>query len=277
MATTATTATSLGTRKRPPDILSGTPRAHAIDRWIYVFTAASFVVITLTGFIPDSLAKIAAVEAGDRLPFPLVLHMHAVLMGSFLLLLLTQTWLMAIGRSANHRRLGLLAVVLAPALVVVGLILVPTIYHQVWNAMQSAPADARATLETAVSNRENIMLLQLRIGILFPLFLAIGLLARDRDAGLHKRMMILGTVMAMPAAIDRITWLPATLPVSPISPDLYTLLAVSPMFLWDVLRNRHVHKAYWIWLGVNVPFAVAVHALWNTPWWHATARQLMGV
>ena len=270
-------ATSLGTRKRSPDILSGTPRAHAIDRWIYVFTAASFVVITLTGFIPDSLAKIAAVEAGDRSPFPLVLHMHAVLMGSFLLLLLTQTWLMAIGRSANHRRLGLLAVVLAPALVVVGLILVPTIYHQVWNAMQSAPADARATLETAVSNRDNIMLLQLRIGILFPLFLAIGLFARDRDAGLHKRMMILGTVMAMPAAIDRITWLPATLPVSPISPDLYILLAVSPMFLWDVLRNRHIHKAYWIWLGVNVPFAVAVHGLWNTPRWHATARQLMGV
>ena len=29
-----------------PDVLSGTPRAHAIDRWIYVFTAASFIVIT---------------------------------------------------------------------------------------------------------------------------------------------------------------------------------------------------------------------------------------
>jgi hypothetical protein len=28
---------------------------------------------------------------------------------------------------------------------------------------------------------------------------------------------------------------------------------------------------------VNLPFAVAVNALWDTPWWHATARQLMGV
>lgn len=121
------------------------------------------------------------------------------------------------------------------------------------------------------------MLLQLRIGILFPLFLLIGLKARGRNAGMHKRMMILATAMALPAGIDRIPWLPATLPQSPLSPDLYTLLAVSPMFVWDVVRNRRVHEAYWIWLGVNLPFAVAVHGLWDTPWWHAAAARLMGV
>ena len=52
------------------------------DRWIYVFMAALFIATTLAGFIPDSLAKIAAVEAGQRAPFPPVLHLHAVLMGA---------------------------------------------------------------------------------------------------------------------------------------------------------------------------------------------------
>lgn len=273
----ATIADRFVDSNRRADVLSGTPRAHAIDRWIYVFTAASFVVITLTGFIPDSFAKIAAVEAGDRPPFPLVLHMHAVLMGSFLLLLLAQTWLMATGRCEYHMRLGLLAMVLAPALVVVGFILVPTMYHETWNALQSAPLDAREKLQTAISRKDNIMLLQLRIGVLFPLFLAIGLRARGRNAGLHKRMMILATAMALPAGIDRISWLPTTLPASPMGPDLYTLLAVSPMFVWDVFRNRSIHRAYWIWLGVNLPFVFAVHGLWDKPWWHATARQLIGV
>ena len=120
------------------------------------------------------------------------------------------------------------------------------------------------------------MLLQLRIGILFPMFLFIGLRARGREAGLHKRMMILATALALPAGIDRIPWLPTTMPGSPLAPDLYTLLAVSPMFLWDVVRNQSVHKAYWIWLAVGLPFAVAVHGLWDTAWWHSTARQLMG-
>src|SRR5436189_1754031 len=142
----ATLAGTLGSAIQPDDVLSGTPRAHAIDRWIYVFTAASFIAITLTGFIPDSAMKIAAVQAGERPPFPLVLHLHAVLMGSFLLLLLAQTLLMATGRRALHMQLGMLAMVLAPALVIVGFILVPTNYHALWNAMQIAPPAGRETL-----------------------------------------------------------------------------------------------------------------------------------
>lgn len=273
----ATVADTIADRERRHDYLSGTPRAHAIDRWIYVFTAASFIVITLAGFIPSSLAKIAAVQAGERPPFPLILHVHAVLMGSFLLLLLAQTTLVATGRCDLHRRLGLLAMVLAPALVLVGLILVPTTYHAALRAAQAAPAEAQAQLQQVVLIRDNIMLLQLRIAVLFPLFLAIGLRARGREAGLHKRMMILATALALPAGIDRIPWLPTTLPWSPLAPDLYTLLAVSPMFVWDVVRNRGVHRAYWIWLTISLPFSIAVHGLWGTGWWHSTAPRLMGL
>ena len=60
----ATIAGPLVERERRPDLLSGTPRAGFIDRWIYVFTAASFVVITLVGFIPDAMMKVAMVQAG---------------------------------------------------------------------------------------------------------------------------------------------------------------------------------------------------------------------
>jgi hypothetical protein len=264
-------------REQRPDMLSGTPRAHALDRWIYVFTAASFIAIVLAGFIPDSLDKVAAVRAGERPPFPLVLHMHAVLMGSFLLLLLAQTWLMATGRRALHMQLGVLGMVIAAALVAVGFVLVPTNYHMLWDAAHSGAPGASEKFGVALNIWENIMLLQLRVGILFPLFLAIGFRARAGDAGLHKRMMILATAMPLPAGIDRIPWLPSTMPWSPISADLYTLLAVSPMFLWDVFRNRRVHAAYGIWLAVFVPTAMLQLAWWDTPFWHATARQLMGV
>ena len=50
-------------------------------------------------------------------------------------------------------------------------------------------------------------------------------------------MMFLATVMALPAGIDRIPWLPHTMPASPMSADFYTLVAISPMFVWDVMRN----------------------------------------
>jgi hypothetical protein len=273
----ATIAETLRGGEHQQDLLSGTPRAHALDRWIYVFTAASFIIITLTGFIPDSLMKVEMVRAGARPPFPPVLHMHAVLMGSFLLLLFTQTWLMATGRKAHHMQLGIVGMILAVALVIVGFVLAPTIYHQVWEGAQHAPSPMREELHDRLLWLDNILMMQIRIGLLFPLFLAIGLGARGRNGGLHKRMMILATAIALPAAIDRITWLPTTMPESPLAADLYTMLAVSPMFVWDVMRNRYVHQAYWIWVGVLLASTVVVNALWDTPWWHATARQIMGV
>lgn len=270
----ATISTSVTERRRGA---RDGPMARAADRWIFVFMAASFIFYVLAGFIPDSIEKVAMIERGERPPFPWATHAHAVLMGSYLLLLLAQTSLMAMGKRAWHQQLGIAAFVLAPAIVVVGLILVPTIYHMAWSALQAAPAEDKPQLHQVMLVRENIMLLQLRIAILFPLFLAIGLAARKRDSGLHKRMMILSVAMALPAGFDRIPWLPHTLPGSPVSPDLYTLWAVLPMFVWDVVRTKRIHRAYTIWLAVNVPFAIAVHGLWGTDWWHSVAPRLMGV
>ncbi|MDH4125679.1 MAG: hypothetical protein OEV69_08570 [Gammaproteobacteria bacterium] len=272
MTTVITQAADQATYQRP-----GSAIAAASDRWIFVFMAVFFIVITLTGFIPDSFKLLAAVDSGERPPLPLVLHVHSVLMGSFLLLLLAQATLAANGRLQYHQRLGVAAVVLAPAIVVAGFILVPTLYHQTWDGLQMAPAEAQSGLQSLLRLIDNIMLLQLRIGILFSLFIMIALLARKRDPGLHKRMMFLAIAPALPAAFDRIAWLPNTLPESPLSPDLYVLLAVAPMFIWDLVRTRTVHKAYWIWLACMLPTSILIHILWDTDWWHALAPRLVGV
>jgi len=256
---------------------SGNSLARAVDRWIYVFMAASFIAYTLTGFIPDSLAMIAAVDSGQRAPLPLVLHAHAILMGAFLMLLLAQSFLVATGRLTYHRTLGMAGFVLGPALVLVGVILVPTMYHQVWDAAQSAGPEIRPVIEQGLREFDNIILLQIRVGVLFPIFLAIALGARKSDPGLHKRMMFLAVAIALPAAFDRITWLPTSLPGNPLTTEVYPLLAIGPMFLWDFARSRFVHKAYVIWVLINLPAAVLVHSMWDSEWWHATARQLMGV
>ncbi|MCL6684292.1 hypothetical protein [Sphingomonas alba] len=273
----ATLADTQAIQKARRDALSGTPRAHAVDRWIFVGMAVWFIAIVLAGFIPDSIMKVGLVQSGQRAPFPIVLHMHAVLMGSFLLLMLAQSWLMATGRKAQHMRLGLAGMVLAPALVVVGFILAPTMYHMLWDAAQAAPAGKQAELQGALGIWEDILLLQIRIGVTFAIFMAIALAARIRDSGMHKRMIFLAVAMALPAGFDRIPWLWSTMPVSPLSADVWVLVAVAPMFLWDVIRNRWVHPAYVIWLALNIPLSVAVFGLWDTPWWHHAARQIMGV
>ena len=273
----ATVAGRIAFKERRPDVLSGTPRAHAIDRWIFVFMAAWFILIVLVGFIPDSIGKVAAVQAGQRPPFPMVLHMHAVVMGTFLLLLLAQTVMVATGRCGLHKQLGVAAFVLVPVLVLVGIVLAPTMYYQTWNALQNAPPAARAQLQQVLSIRENILLLQISAGVLFGIFVTIALRARAGNSGLHKRMMFLATAVPLAASIDRMWWLPSSFPANPWTTDAYIMLAVSPMFVWDLVRNRSVHEAYRIWLAIYIPVVLLVDVLWDKPWWHATARQIMAV
>ncbi|NNC48623.1 MAG: hypothetical protein HKO13_09365 [Sphingomonas sp.] len=254
----------------------GPPREGLIDRWIFVFMAGLFCVTTLAGFIPSSLEKIAAVEAGLRPPFPPVLHLHAVLMGAWLTLLLTQTILMARGSRTYHMKLGLASLVLAPAIILTGFVLVPTIYGGVQGAARAAPPAVASEFQDLLVLLGNIALLQIRAGLLFAIFVFLALRARKTDPGFHKRMIILATVIPLPAAIDRITWLPHSFPKAPWSADLYVLLWIAPLFIWDLLRNGTVHRAYKVWFAFVIPAAIVVNALWGSEWWQQVVPRLLG-
>ncbi|MFN2098706.1 hypothetical protein [Altererythrobacter sp. MF3-039] len=247
-----------------------------IDRWIYVLMAVLFFATVLVGFVPDSLMKIELVRTGVRPPFPMILHVHAVLMGTWILLLLTQTGLMATGRRAMHMQTGVAGMVLMPAIVLPGIVLVPTMYGQVYEQFNSAPPEAFTALAERVNHVGNLALLQFRAAIAFPLLVILALRARRNRPDIHKRLMILATSVPLPAAIDRITWIPHTMPESSISVPLYTFLWIAPMFLWDLHRQRKVHPAYWIFLAVYLPLALIGQLLWNTPFWLSTVPGLLG-
>lgn len=246
-----------------------------IDRWIFVSMAALLFATVLTGFVPSSLGKLAAIDAGQRAPFLPVLHVHAILMGTWITLLLTQASLVASRHLQIHKKLGLASLVVMPAMVVTGFLLVPANFGVVW-ALDPAVVPAAVIAETKVFI-SNIALEQIRIGILFPVFVLLALSFRRSDPGTHKRLMILATALPIPAAVDRITWLPHTMPENPLSADLYTLLLISPLFVYDLLRHKTVPRAYQYWALAFFPSAVIVQLLWSSPWWLSTAPWLMGV
>jgi hypothetical protein len=150
-------------------------------------------------------------------------------------------------------------------------------YYQVWGGAHFGPPEVRAALAPVVPLVENILLLQISAGLLFALFITLALRARAERPGLHKRMIFLATAVPLGAAIDRMHWLPSSMPVSPWATDAYILAAIAPMFIWDVIRNRRVHEAYVIWLAIYLPVAALVTFAWDKPWWHASAERIMGV
>jgi hypothetical protein len=249
-----------------------------IDRWIWVFMAGLLFVTVLVGFVPDSFMKLGLIEAGKRPPFPAVLHVHAVLMGAFVSLLLVQSLLMATGRQRWHMQLGMVSFALAPAIVLTGFVLVPVMFTMGWNGLHAAnPSLPRDAIPPGFEVPVNIVLYQIRSGVLFSIFITVALLARKTNPGLHKRLMILAVVAPVSAATQRMGWLPTTVPASPLTLDIYPQLLVLPMFVWDLYRLGRIHRAYLIWLSVLVPCMIATELLWGTPWWMALVPRMMGV
>jgi hypothetical protein len=250
--------------------------ARFADRWVYVFMAALFIITALAGFIPDSIALLTDVKAHARPPLPAVLHMHALLMGSWLVLLFAQTLLMATRRPSLHRKIGAIAVLLVPLILVTMVCLVRIGFEDVAIASAVPGADQAGIRDMRLSV-SSLLPEQARAAVFFGVFAAWGLWVRNRDSQAHKRLMVMATLMPLPAAIDRIDWLPSTMPASADSSSLYMLLWLLPVLLYDLLRRGRPHRVYVIGLLLNLPLPIASHFLAGSSWWIATAPRLVGL
>jgi hypothetical protein len=228
---------------------------------IHTFTVALFVATAVAGFAPRS----AGILTGAMPVPPLAVHVHAFLMTAWIVLLAVQAGLIATGKQQRHRGLGVASFVLAPALLA-GLIGVTIVrYYDLTEAGLGAFAS-------------NILFLQIRSILLFPLFFVWAIAARRTDIETHKRMLILATFVLLDAAVARHTWLPGhDVAVSYDPVHAYWLLLLVPALVHDTLRFGRPHRAYVVGLALILPCVIATHFIWNTPRWHSIAAALMGV
>jgi hypothetical protein len=136
------------------------------------------------------------------------------------------------------------------------------------------PAEALSDVKFFLSN---ILLEQIREVLLFPAFIIWALLVRREDPEMHKRLIIIATLPLLSAAIDRVTWLPSTLPASPASMYITQLLWLAPVLIYDLWRRGRLHRAYVIGIGLNLPFMLFSYLSWGTDWWLATAPTIFGI
>ena len=136
----------------------------ASGRGFHAGMAWLLVVVAVTGFTPRSVAIVSGVMPNP----PLVVHLHAAVMASWVALLAVQATLSLVGRMDLHRRFGIASLVVAP-LVLIMLVAV-TIARQ--NAAVGTPG-------APIVN--NILFLQIRSIVLFPAFFIWALQTRITD------------------------------------------------------------------------------------------------
>jgi hypothetical protein len=245
------------------------------DRWIWVFMAALLVAITLAGFVPDSIHRIRAVQANQSSPFPWFLHVHAVVMGSWLLLLVAQAALIGTGRRLWHMSLGVASLVLAPLVFAMMVVMAGWVWAQVGAAPAEAPLAAISAGITFV------LTVQGRAIVLFAAFYIWAFRTRVTNADTHKRMMVLATWSMLDAGIARIPGsneLGAALGLTGNDiGHVWLLVTLLPALLYDLIRHRRIHYAWVAGLAMFLPFAVAAHYLQTAPlWWQQIVAGLTG-
>lgn len=203
------------------------------ERRFYSGMAIAFAIVAFVGFAPSYYLR----TFSDQPPLPWPVHVHGLLFTGWILLLLTQTRLIASHQIRPHRRLGVAGGVLA---------LLMTL---------SAAVVTFNLMRRAVEIPEFLGFLVVPFGalVVFPALVVAAFIWRRRP-DIHKRLMLLATIEIMNAAVDRLPGVaPAGLTPFYAGTDLFLLALV----IYDIVTLRRLHPAT-IWGGL---FLIATQVL----------------
>ena len=228
------------------------------DRVFYTGMAVLMALTVFAGFARTFYLRAyipTPTISGATVLTPLM-YVHGAVFTAWVVLFLVQTALVSSRRVAVHRRLGIAGVILAAAMVVVGLRTAIT---------AAAKGSAPPGLDPLA-----FMLVPFTDMVLFTLFVSTAFVKR-RDREAHKRLMLLAYVSIITAAIVRI---PGLASFGPLLAFGLSLLFVGMGMAYDRLSQHRIHPAY-LWGGallfVSIPGRLALS---GTSAWHSVAEFL---
>ena len=219
---------------------------HHTDRYAYIVAALACAMIAVTGFARSYYLN----ALFGRPPLPALLHLHGIIMSSWCVLFLVQSYLVATRRVSVHRRLGIIGAALAMLVVSVG------IYATV-------EATGREVGNHVVGQFHYLFGLNLVNLLLFTMFVISALTLRSRPE-FHKRLMLLATLSLLAPAVARITLLFTHDMMAQFWAFDVCILAFVAI---DTVRYRHLHLTFGCGATLLIgSFHLTVMAL-QAKWW----------
>jgi hypothetical protein len=161
------------------------------DRLFFSGMAAAILLSVLIGFAESyylqGVAHNPHWRAFNTPPYPLLVHLHGLIFSLWILLLITQTSLVAANRLRLHRKLGIVGFILAFLLVLLGV------------AIVCESMARHVPIGHPSIGGQSVALLNI-FG--FAVLAYLGYRQR-RNPPAHKRLMIVATISLLPAAFSR--------------------------------------------------------------------------
>lgn len=225
------------------------------------------IAIAFLGFAPTYWLPLAA---GAFKANPVV-HIHGLAFFSWTLFFLVQAWLVASGRTARHRSVGLIGISLATVMTMLGIL-------AAINQMKGAIAIGQADAGKAFA------IVPLAGLAFFAVAVAIAI-ANVRRPEMHRRLMLLASVSILDAPIARwfLTFLAPPGPPGPppvaadIGPTAVTWLLLGFAIFHDWRRTGRPHPVYLIGGPALVALKLAQIPLSTTAAWKSAAEWVLAL
>jgi len=193
------------------------------ERLFYPGMVVAIVIIVFAGFSRTFYLR----PYFQTQPLITLLVLHGVVFSSWIVLLITQTTLVATKRTRTHMRLGIAGGVLASLMIIIG----------------TVTAIVRAKGPSPIPGVNPLSFLTIPLGdmLVFAILAGAAFYFRRR-ADVHKRLMLLATIAILPAAVAR-------LPFAFIEHNgplaFYGLsdLFIVPCLIYDVIMRGRPHRA----------------------------------
>jgi hypothetical protein len=194
------------------------------DRRLYILAAILTPLIVLAGFARTYYLK--PLFSTPDLPSRIV-HLHGIIMTSWVVLFVAQVSLVATRRTRVHQRLGILGGVLAALVVIVGIL--TALYAAARGATPGPPA-------------LSFLIIPFGDMVIFATLIGLALYYR-RKLDIHKRLMLLAAINLLTPAIARIP-LSFITNGGPLAFFGLTDLIVLACVAFDTIKHRRLHPAF---------------------------------
>jgi hypothetical protein len=216
--------------------------SRVFDRRLYTASAVVAAIVVLVGFSRTFYLR----AWFETPPLSALRYVHGALMTLWYSLFLVQVTLVSRRRIDLHRRIGVLASVIALALVAAGIL------TAVDFVTRMRPNPDEATGAAAVAGFDFVSLL------VFSLLVAAALALRRRS-DTHKRLMTLASLSLLGPPLARL--------VSDQQAVWLTYLFVLLPIVIDTWRNRRLHPAFaWGGLTILLSTQMALHYVVSASW-----------
>lgn len=226
---------------------------RAAEHRFFTSLAVAMLGVTVAGFARSYLLVPSWGLPAGALPLTALVHLHAAVAFGWCLLFVLQSWLVATGRTIQHRQVGRVGVAWYVLLVGLG----PFVATHA-AARSGAPPDELAFLAVSAGNV-----------VAYTALFGAALHWRRRPA-VHKRLMVLGMVAMLTAPFGRLLTLPYQLD-HVIGPGL----AVVSLAWWDRRSLARLHPVTAYGGAAILLWELLPNTYMHSAWWTATARWLL--